>query len=251
MNSFATRLVAALQFLTIFRIKKDLGLEEKDFSLMLAFFPLIGLLLGSLLALLASNFAHAFPSLVAGALLCAFHAFFTRGLHLDGVADVFDGLGSHKQRQQMLQIMKDSYTGAMGIIALVLVLLLKSSALGELASGGNLKFMILVPCLGRFSLNVLAALSVYARPEGGLGKHFVGTRARRPLMPAFLTALVSAFFFAGIRGLFLLAATIFLAIFFAFFFKNRLGGITGDVLGFQVEICETLLLVIGTAMPHV
>jgi len=244
------RFIAALQFLTIFRIKNDLNLERSDFSASLAFFPFIGLLLGLILALLGYLFAKSFPTLVAGAMLCAFHAFFTRGLHLDGLADVADALGSHKPREQALKIMKDSCTGAIGVIALALALILKSSALGELVQSGAFKFIILVPCLARFSLNVLAALSVYARPEGGLGESFVGTEAKRPLVPAFITALLAGIFLAGIGGFFLVAAIMLLAAFFAFFFKKRLGGVTGDVLGFQVEISETILLIIGTAMHH-
>ncbi len=217
---------------------------------MLAFFPLVGLFLGLMLGFLGFLFAKSFPALVSGALLCASSAFFTRCLHLDGLADVADGLGSHQPREQVLRIMKDSCTGAMGVIALALVLILKSSALGHLVQSGSYKFIILVPCLARFSLNVLASLSNYARPEGGLGKYFVGHDAKRQLVPACLTALFAGLFLAGIGGLFLVAAITLLAIFFAFFFKRRLGGVTGDVLGFQVEISETVLLLVGTAMHH-
>ncbi len=250
MATIIKQFIAALQFLTIFRITNKIDLDPKDFSASLAFFPLIGLLLGTLLAVTGYLFLKPFPASVAGALMCAFYVFLTRGLHLDGIADVFDALGSHKPKEQMLQIMKDSHIGAIGVIALVLVLILKSSGFGILIQSESFKFIALVPVLGRFSLHVLAAFSHYARPEGGLGEGFVGEKARAYLLPSALITVLASIFLAGFAGLLLTIAITLLALFFVIFFKRALGGVTGDVLGFQIEIAETVLLSLGALLYH-
>ena len=94
-----------------------------------AFFPVIGFLLGSILVLV--NFLLE-PFASAGLLsviLVTLLAFMTRGLHLDGVGDTFDGLGAGGDRDRILSVMDDSHTGVFGLVAIVSVLLLKIHAL--------------------------------------------------------------------------------------------------------------------------
>ena len=120
---------AALQFLTLFPYPRQMEHTDDDVGRAAIFFPVIGGILGSILVLVnvvLEPFANAG---LLSVILVSLLAFLTRGLHLDGVGDTFDGLGAGGDRGRMLSIMDDSHTGVFGLIAIVLVLLLKIHAL--------------------------------------------------------------------------------------------------------------------------
>ncbi len=185
------------------------------------------------------------PYDVLGVLETAWLAFLTRGLHLDGLADTADGLGGGNARERVLLIMKDSHVGAFGVTALMLVLLLKSACFSGLSRTGSWQVIVLAPCFSRFSLAVLAPLSRYARPEGGLGQAFTGKKTRWTLALSAPTALCAGWALMGITGIVGALLAGFFGIAAAVFYHYRLGGVTGDLLGAQVELSETLILLAG------
>ncbi len=218
-----------------------------DMGRALAFFPLPGLALGALAAgaerLLAPHLAPA----VLAALLVALLAWLTGGLHLDGLADVADGLGGgHGDRVRTLAIMRDSRIGALGATALGILLLVKFAAITALLARGPASWaLVCAPTLARLLAVPLVVLFPYARPEG-LGRPFHDGGGPRELGVALaLTALPLAWF--GVRVLVPSAAALLAAAILAVAVRRRLGGLTGDVYGAAIELAEVGFLVVASA----
>jgi adenosylcobinamide-GDP ribazoletransferase len=190
------------------------------------------------------------PSLVLGAVVVGLDALLTRGLHLDGLADTVDGLGSYSGRERALLIMKSPEVGPFGVAALALTLLVQSAAIGALA--GRTWFALLSGVVTATAAGRLAAAwgcrrgVPAARPEG-LGALVAGTAGWTALVTATLAVAAVAVPAApgrpwqGPLAVILALAT---AMFVLRHGVRRLGGITGDVLGALVEISAALTYVV-------
>ena len=157
--------MAAIGFLTIIPVPGKYATAEA-FAGSNRAFPLVGLLLGALLALGALLFGSLFPPLVTAVLLVGLWLKLTGALHLDGMADTADGLLSHRPRERMLEIMRDSRIGVMGAAALVLVILLKVAGLSALAPAQLWRALLLAPVVGRCAILLLQAFLPCARKDG-------------------------------------------------------------------------------------
>jgi adenosylcobinamide-GDP ribazoletransferase len=208
--------------------------------------PVIGLLLGCAAALVLYIFQrywHAGP-LLGSMLAIIVLAALSRCLHLDGLADFADGLGSRKPAAEALAIMRRSDIGPFGVAALVLTVLLQLTALTQAdALGRGVTSVIAAAITGRLALTWACRHGVPAARSEGLGALVAGTV--NPLIPAALTvaALVGGVAFGWIftvavaAGLAASLAVTWLAV-------RRLGGITGDVLGALTEIAAAVCLVV-------
>lgn len=212
-------------------------------------FPVVGLILGLLLAAGGLVIEWLVPPLLGAVLLVGLWALLTGGLHLDGLADAADGLGGGWSREETLAIMRDAATGAYGVSALVLVLGVKVSALTGLPPELRWRALLLAPVLGRVTPLLLARLCPPARAEGA-GHAFALTVGRRPLAVAGLVALGAGLGLFGPWGLLLVALAALAATAFAGYLRARLGGLTGDCLGALVEGVEALTLVALAALAH-
>lgn len=240
-------LVAAFAFLT--RVPVSSGpLLETDLGRSVAFFPVVGLVLGLVLAGLAALLGGALPSTVLAALLIAALAGLTGGLHIDGLADTFDALGGGRgDRQRMLDLMRDSRIGAHGAAALVLGLLLKVFALAAVLQRRDLTLVLLFPAIGRWAVTPWIVLHPYARAEG-LGRAFNGeARAREVAIATVIVA--AAVLLLGPRLIAPALGALAAAALFALWLRRRLGGLTGDVYGATIELAEATALVLAGAMP--
>jgi adenosylcobinamide-GDP ribazoletransferase len=212
----------------------------------MAWAPVAGLLLGAVAAgvlELASRFGHTGP-LLAAALAIAALAAGSRGLHLDGLADLADGLGSRHPAEQALEIMKRSDIGPFGVVTLVFALLIQVAALAQAqASGRGAAAVIAAAVAGRLSLTWACRRGVPAARGSGLGAMVAGTV--NPVFPIALTiaALAAAYPF-GLVIVVGLAAGLAASVVVTVWAVRRLGGITGDVLGALVEITVTVCLVV-------
>jgi len=212
-----------------------------------AWFPLVGLLLGLILFFSACFFKIFFSPAICAALIVTIHFFLTGGFHLDGLADTADGLMSGQpEREKIFSIMKDSYLGSMGATALVLLLLLKYSALAVIINKAPLA-LIIFPVLGRYAIVQLTFSSVYARAEGGLGAIFTNYCGQREWLTAAIITLVSGLFLAGFAGLLSCFAIVLYIVIIKYTAQRRLGGVTGDILGYACESGEALTLLILAA----
>lgn len=247
-------LIAAFQFLTRFPLPITLDYTETVFRRSVTYYPLVGAVLGLVLAGAGWGFREILPVLPASALLLALWVFLTGALHLDGLMDTADGILSHRSREQMLEIMKDSRVGAMGAIVAVLQLLLKASFLVSLMGDAWLQavpLLVCIPVWSRWFMTVSIARWPYARQGPGLGSYFRGVGFPQA-SGAFLLALVTSWVLLLLFGLPLLTAAAATGAFavvtllagwgFAAYISGKLGGLTGDTYGAINELLETFLL---------
>ncbi len=211
----------------------------------LAWYPLVGALLGLPLAGLAWL---QLPAMPLAAVILLLWVFLSGALHLDGLADSFDAwLGGHGDRERTLAIMKDPASGPAGVAAMVLVLLLKFSALVVLIEAGAWVALILVPALARGLLPFWFSLLPYVRP-GGLGDAMAAYMPT-PLVYLQVMPLLGWLYFStdGWGGAITLGALVLLFIGWRRSCMARIGGTTGDTAGALVEMAEGCLL-LGVAM---
>ncbi len=229
------------------------GGEKSDVAVMgrsTAYFPVIGLVLGLVLAGLNWLFRMIFPGTLTAALLVAVMTVFTGGLHLDGLMDTCDGVFVRRTPEERLRIMDDTHAGAFGVIGAILIIMLKFAAVSGLPALNIWRPLIAAPVISRFFMTFAVFAFPYARPEG-LGRIFKQeTNAARFIIALVLTlAIVSIA--AGIPGLAILAVTWAIITLAAVYFKRRLGGLTGDTYGAINEIAEVIVLIAFTALPSI
>jgi adenosylcobinamide-GDP ribazoletransferase len=237
MNGFLT----AIQFLTILPIGYKGSFNPQK---MQAFFPLVGLLIGAMLVGIDWAASLLWPVWVVALIDVTFLAWVTGALHLDGLADTADGLYGKWSKEKTLSIMKDSRTGAMGVVAIVLCLLLKAGALAALHEQRYL-YLLIIPCLARSSFLFGFRFLPYGRSEEGTGRPFFD---QKPgvlgfwglLIPLGLTIVM------GWNGLTIGVAFLIITLIILIYYKQRLGSITGDMFGAMAESEETLLFLIAS-----
>lgn len=236
----------ALQFLTALPVR----ITEPDATTTgrsLLYYPLVGLVIGALLAGLAWLLGDA-PALLAAALLLAVWVVMTGALHLDGLADSADAwLGGLGDRERTLAIMKDPYCGPTGVVALVLALLIKFAALAYLAPNQSWEILVVTPVLGRTALVLLFLTTPYVRPHG-LGGLLANHLPRRACIAMVMVTLAAIPLITGRAAIGLLLAMAGLFLMLRRLMLQRLGGTTGDTAGALVEITEATVLLTAVLM---
>lgn len=240
------RFAIAVAFLTRLPVRVDVG-EERDVGRSVAFFPLVGLLLGAVLAALVLVSDGRLPASLVAVLAAALLAALTGALHLDGVADTFDALGAPgADRARLLDILRDSRIGSHGAAALLFVVLLKVTALHAVLAGGRATAVLLAfPALARFVAVLVIVLFPYARTRGlGVAFHAHARPADVALAGVIASVAVAAAGRAAVLAAFVATALVLL---FVRRVAARLGGVTGDVCGAAIELAEVVFLVVALA----
>ncbi len=233
----------ALSFLTRLPVPRALDFDAQDHGRSVLYYPLVGLLIGSLLLALLWLLPAAEPLLLA-AVLVTLWAVITGALHLDGLADSSDAwLGGQGDTDKMHRILKDSAIGAAGAVALICVLLLKVLALGELISMQSIWVLMLAPVLGRTAAVGLLLTTPYVR-EQGLGSALLDKMPRQPLWAMVAMVIVVAVL---VNLVAVLIAAVLLWLIRRMMIKN-LGGCTGDTLGASIELTECMWLLAAALM---
>jgi adenosylcobinamide-GDP ribazoletransferase len=214
----------------------------------MALAPLVGALLGLVLGAAALGL-RAWHTPALGALLVALGALLTRGLHLDGLADTVDGLGSYTTRARALAIMKTPEVGPFGVVALVLVLLVQASCFAGIAGrpvGPLLASIVAALAAGRLAAGLACRRGVPAARPDGLGALVAGTTRAPELVLGLafvVTVAVAAVPGRLWQGPLAVLAGLGAALLLHRHAVKRLDGITGDVLGALVELGQTVTLV--------
>ncbi len=233
-------LITAIRTLTILPVP---GRDSDRLASALPFFPAIGVLIGTVV--IVSLYVASLTGWIAGAAAIAMilAVWITRGLHIDGLADVMDALGASRTRERRLEIMKDPHIGAFGVMAIVADLLLKTVALSHLAALNQWSLALVPFIVSRTTQVVLATSLPYARQEGGKAAAFVQEARPYHLFFALIAAIAFCLAASGLAGLLLLSQGLIASLILKFWLKHHFGGITGDLLGASNEIIETGLLV--------
>ncbi len=234
MNSF----FLALQFLTIIPVQHSFIANDKQFGYSCLFFPVIGLLIGILLALSTLLITDVAIQIQATIILIAW-VMLTGGLHLDGLADCADawvgGLGSH---QRSLEIMKDPAAGPVAVVVLLLLLLLKWSILIDVLEKQAIEVLILAPMLGRLAILILMLSTNYMR-SAGLGEKMVTNLPKSSAIVISFIGVLAGFYFLEELPIIFMLIMLFIIRYQA---NKRLSGVTGDVYGAAVELVEASIL---------
>ncbi len=247
MKQFFTDFRSAILFITIVPAGKDVAYSPLG---MIRFFPLVGLLLGGLLLVFDLMVSTLWPSSVVSVLDVLFLVIITGAFHLDGLGDTADGMFSHRPRERMLEIMKDSRTGMMGLAAVVCVLAVKTVGIFSVKTGmpsfQTLVLFLIIPSYSRASMIFGIKFLKYGRKDTGTGLDLF----EKPLVGKdfmFLAIPVAISIFLGYKGLVLNIAFLMALFSILGFYKKKLNCITGDMLGAMNEIMEALLFLAAGA----
>ena len=237
---------AALSMLTSFPTGKNFVPTDEEIRRTPFFFPLIGMVIGAVLALIATGLLKVLPLFPAVALLTFLSEVPTRAFHLDGLADTADGFLSSRPRERILEIMHDSRIGTMGVLAIAAWSLVKFSALAVLA-GKQIPWILFFMSLnGRCAMVYHLMCCRYAREEG-LGRLVF---ERKPVAAMILSVLCSfglMYVFFPPICLSAPAAVLAFGILWSLYTRKKIGGGTGDTLGAVEELSEILTLLILTS----
>ncbi|MCJ8013186.1 adenosylcobinamide-GDP ribazoletransferase [Paenibacillus sp. KQZ6P-2] len=261
MNQGMQAVAAAFQFLSRFPVKAQLDYTPELFRKSTRYYPLVGAAIGAVVWCGAVAASYLLPPLPAAVLILALWVALTGGLHLDGWMDTADGLLSYRSRERMLEIMKDSRVGAMGVLACVLILLLKTSLIYSLLTGGWPPLVLLLPPVWSrwFMVHAMASWPMARGKEGLAGKNFNDMEKRHSLAAVpgavILTGVAAAMFpllgigdftllQAGLAWLLLPIAAWAVGTWAAQRMTRKLGGLTGDTYGALNEGLETVMLLV-------
>jgi adenosylcobinamide-GDP ribazoletransferase len=241
-------IAAAVQFLTVAPplVRRPFSPEELGRSV--GWFPLVGLLLGGLLAGLDWGLAWLFPTGVTAALVLAVWVLATGALHLDGFLDSCDGLLGGRTPEERLRIMRDEHVGAFAVVGGVLLMLVKYAALA--GNANPLPALVLAPGVGRWGMALAVVAYPYARAEG-LGRVMADNAggSGEDFCTALLAVVAAAIAVGSGDWHALLAIPLALPAIWlvGWFVLRRLPGFTGDVYGALCELLETLVLLLFVA----
>ena len=237
------RFIAMLTFYTRVPVPRNMVLDTIDFEKSLGYVPVVGLIIGAAMFLMGSLFT-VLDALLRAVLLVFVYLFVTGGLHIDGLADTLDAFGSNRPREKMLEIMKDSHVGSFGVLAIGMLLLSQTVLLAVVP----LSALLFFPLAGRNAALLVASTNEYARPSG-LGSIFVNAARMGHFLWGTLLylVLVILLFGLGMEALLWGAAYLFsmLAIYWLLAsMGKKLGGVTGDLIGFAIEVSQVVYLLL-------
>jgi len=243
--------INAVQFLTIVTVSRKHKVEEGDLAKAMVYFPVVGFLIGFLLVYADKAFRLiVLPDPIGNLLLVLLAVLLTRALHIDGLADTFDGLMGGHDHASRLAIMKDSRIGTAGVLGIIFVLFLKYLCLNNLFNSEKVAALYTALTLSRWSQTIMAFKGNYCREEG-MAKVFVGHLRTSGLAYASIVAVGLAAFVIHqeeARTVFLILSVIIGVVLFTLFsrwyFARKLGGVTGDAIGAVSELNEVLVLLL-------
>jgi adenosylcobinamide-GDP ribazoletransferase len=246
-------LFAAITFLTRIPLSSKWNFDARDVGKSTIFFPLVGAGIGGAGAIIFNLFILWFghqrvPSLLTAAIITLVTAWITGALHLDGLADMADGFGGGHTREDVLRIMRDHVIGAYGAVALILLLLIKISALSLLIEHSIASsYLIVAPALARWATVPLGKFLPYARRDGaGLGAAVTDYVGWNELLGATIITSILLYLIIGWHGIICWIIVYLTTYINGRLCMRRIGGVTGDTLGANTEICEMIVLLTGT-----
>ncbi len=249
--------LAAIKFLTIIPLFRRYEDSREAMGGSIVYFPVVGLIIGLILAGVNWFFSLFLPPAVVNGLLIVSLVIISGALHLDGFVDTCDGIAGHKTVEDRWRVMQDSRAGAFGIIGVALLLLFKYISLSSVPENLLMASLIIMPVVSRWAMVFALFAYPYARPEG-LGKTIkpAANWQRFSLATAITLALttglawladISYFYLAGPA---IMLGTWVIIVLMASYLKGKFAGLTGDTYGAINEIAEVGVLIIIILLAH-
>jgi adenosylcobinamide-GDP ribazoletransferase len=257
--------------LTILPVRPPAAVDRRTASRAMVLAPVVGVLLAVVVLAMVMLLPRSVSPLLAAALTVAMLAVLTRGMHLDGLADTADGLGSRTPAEQALALMRQGDVGPFGVVTIVLTLLLQTAATAELVTTRvGLDELGVAIVLSRLVLPLLCSVRVPAARADGLGSAVAGSVGALGAAVAVIVAAAAALALAAVMQVLvpavvpiplpprasvlgpqpvhllgLICLPLLVTALFARQCVRRLGGITGDVLGACTEVILTAALIVA------
>ncbi|RDH81587.1 MAG: adenosylcobinamide-GDP ribazoletransferase [endosymbiont of Galathealinum brachiosum] len=237
-----TAFLIALQFLTRFPLNFNIEWTDENVARSLLWYPVVGFLIGLCIFVISSLLAEQNSILVAAIILSVW-VIITGGLHLDGLADSADAwVGSHGDKKRALEIMKDPQAGPIAVIVLVLVLLIKFSAINSLILNNEIYLLIAAPVIARCVPLTLFLTTPYVR-EQGLGSAMAAYLPRELAWTVLsVVSIVSLFFLGFVQAVVLILVVACVLWYLRYLMVKFIGGMTGDTIGAAIEFVEVVVL---------
>ena len=244
------RFISILQFMTRIPINIDTGFDE-EFHKTITYFPLVGLVLGVLIYIIGLVSGIFFDSFITSIIVTLALVILTGGLHIDGLGDTFDAIYSYRDKERMLEIMKDSRLGTNSLLAIIFLILLKIGFIYSIINNNLLWTVIFMPVVARLGVIVMMYKTVTPR-ENGMGNLFIGKASTSMFTIAILYTIIlmigisKLIFLASTFEAMMLISTIIILFIFNNLFKKhiyiKIDGVTGDILGCTIELGELIYL---------
>jgi adenosylcobinamide-GDP ribazoletransferase len=237
-----------MQFLTGIPVPLKRQLSAEQLGKATAFFPLVGLVLGGILAGLNWVFNLFLPTPVVNILLIVILVALTGAMHLDGLADTVDGMAGHKPVEKRWEVMHDSRTGAFGVVGIALLLIAKFVALDSIPTTVMTGALLIVPVISRWAMVYAIFAFRYARPQG-LGTAYKNATGKVQIIVATLITLAIAgalYPLLAYAGFLVVGGIWIVATMMGFYFRYKFAGQTGDTYGATNEVAEVMGLIILT-----
>jgi len=211
---------------------------QKDYSIL--FYPLVGLLIGLLVASIDRVIGSFLPPQVTSLFTMTLFLVITGALHVDGLADCADGFFSARPRQQILEIMHDSRSGPMGVVAICILLMAQFSLLMHMTSIYRFDVVVLMAVAGRCSILLMKGCLSYARERKGMGNLYDSPDTIVLTVWSFICLVGTHCYILGFAGLYIAFATIVVTYGTSYYCYCKIRGYTGDTLG---ACCEIVALI--------
>ena len=251
------RFLAALSFLTIIPLPhlREASLEKVGRST--GYFPVVGVIIGLVLAGLNWLFGLFLPLAVVNGLLIVSLVVISGALHLDGFVDTCDGIAGHKTVEDRWEVMHDSRAGAFGIVGVFLLLLVKYVSLSSVPENLMMVTLVLMPVVSRWAMVYAVFAYPYARPAG-LGKTFKEGASWQSFALATMITLAVAtglarlanityFYLAGLAIMFVIWVIV---VALSAYLKRKFSGLTGDTYGAINEVAEVVVLILVCLLAY-
>ncbi len=242
----------AWQFLTILPGKRgEREIAPHLWGRSMAFYPLIGLILGLILWSVYFLLVFFLPRNLADGLLITLLIICNGALHLDGLADTCDGLAFGKTAEERLRIMKDHHVGTFGVLSLIVILGIKFLSLNSLPDWSVMNILLLALVLSRWSMVQMTYRAPYARQEGGLGRAFKDSLGKKDMVLATSFSLFLSFILFRFWGMLLWLAVGIFTLGLQKFFEKKFNGFTGDTLGATNELNEAVVFILASGLINI
>lgn len=256
MKNILEEIVLLIQFMTRIPIGLKVDYSEEKLGRGIKYFPLVGLIIGLILFVFTNIFLfYKLNNFMIAIFIILLEIKIVGLIHLDGLSDSFDALFSYRDKERMLEIMKDSRVGANGVIVLILYFLCKFIFLSELLKSGDLRLIILYPVISRLSTSFNAAFGEYARDKG-MSTGIIGMNKKKDgifsvVLTLFITLLIYNIKYLGnftYNGIISIIFGLIFIIYFRSVVYKKIDGITGDTMGASLELVSLVVLMLGAIL---
>lgn len=230
-----------ISFFTRIPVGNKIEYDEESYIKSLCLYSLMGAVIGLFLAIVYLIFNNIYVALIRGLVLTIGYIIITGGIHLDGTADTSDGIFSGRTGDRIFEIMSDSHIGTFGVLSLIMVVFSQII----LFSYANIYTVFMMPVVGRLSVIISSWNKNYAKRTKGMGTLFIESINKNVviinILIVLLFVLLTPFRLVYITSIF---ATLMISYFISCNIDNKIGGMTGDICGFILEISQIIFMLL-------